>query len=172
MIRTCRAFFTPFLLLGTLFLTTSCAHSGKKSDGVPRTSADSVPSGPQRKTRDVPSKNCLFFCDEIAGYAAEFGHTELSETLCRIATCETGKKCRAKIVSPTGKYRGPFQFSKASWRHNCSVFFTQLNLDECRQSSGMQNLRCATACSAEMISKGKIASWPHCGKAEEAGPDS
>jgi soluble lytic murein transglycosylase-like protein len=74
---------------------------------------------------------------------------ESSTTLDRIARCESGGDPRA--VSPTGRYRGKYQFSRATWR---SVGGSG---DPARASEAEQDRR-----AAKLLAQRGTAPWPNC----------
>ena len=95
------------IALTTLFLA-GCATAPKNQH--PPNSAVEALSG---ISKSDSSPSCDAFCKTITACATEAGHPTLADRLCKIARCETGDKCRGRLVSPTRKYKGPFQFSGA-----------------------------------------------------------
>lgn len=149
-------------LCAALLLSASCATEPKR----PR--ADGVPSETSReKTSDDLirlSPRCENLCETIHSCASKSGHEDLSETMCKIALCETGRKCTTKIDSPGRRYRGVFQFSPRSWKGLCGPIFTKKGMSACSTPESMYEVCCATACTGELIAQGGIGNWPHCGK--------
>jgi hypothetical protein len=125
-------------------------------------------TAPVRETHTL-SARCRGFCDQISDAASQSGHSDLSRPLCELARCETGDKCVSKIHSPNRLYHGAFQFSAGTWRSQCGPIFARAKLSSCKASSKMSDLKCSTACSAEIISQKGYGDWPACGKVARSG---
>ena len=108
--------------------------------------------------------DCGDFCREIRRCAREGGHASLGARLCHIARCETGDKCIARIDSPGGHHKGPFQFITPTWDSRCPAIFLRHHIERCRGKEAIYDLCCATICAAEMVAEGGAGNWPHCGR--------
>ena len=117
-----------------------------------------------RKIPTPPETKCSYFCDTIRACASQSGHENLSDLLCSIAKCETGNKCIYQIKSKRGRYKGPFQFSGATWRSQCNRILIQMGMIACMDSKKVFDPCCSATCAAEMISNGGLFNWPGCQK--------
>jgi hypothetical protein len=121
---------------------------------------------PKKAVRAPMSAGCQSLCDEIRSCAGEIGQEKQADLLCHLAKCETGNKCVSEIRSPSGKFRGAFQFSKQTWKSVCHPVFKKRNLKECLGTRGADDPCCATQCAAEIVAtkaNGGLRNWPHCG---------
>ena len=115
-------------------------------------------------TPRLSTSRCDPFCSEIAACAKASDLEIDQELLCKIARCETGDRCRAAIDSPNRHYRGPFQYSRQTWRTQCGPIFRRKHLASCTGYTSMHDLCCATTCAAEMVAHGGRGNWPVCGR--------
>lgn len=136
---------------------------GAHGTGSEPPASRTVPEGKRAQPRNR-SPRCQAYCGNIARYAEDAGHGELGPLLCELAICESGLGCTGKIHSRNGRYHGAFQFSAATWRSQCGPIFGRLGLEECRPRQRMTDLRCSTACSAEIIARRGLGDWPACGR--------
>ncbi len=85
-----------------------------------------------------------------------------------MARCETG--CRTGARSPSGKYRGPFQFVASTWRGVCQKIFREKKITGCSGKKSVHDTCCTAMCSAEIIASnrnGGLRNWPSCGREAE-----
>ncbi len=128
------------------------------------TPAPQVNSGLRPSDHPYHPGNCGEFCGVIHVCAAMADHEDLSQTLCGISRCETGDKCRGNLDSPTGRFRGPFQFLPQTWNAQCKPIFAQKHFADCTKKGAIHDTCCATICAAEIVAQGGLANWPSCGK--------
>ena len=110
---------------------------------------------------------CDDLCGRIEACSALVDHADLSNLLCRVARCETGETCKKDMRSPNGIYRGPFQFSRRTWRVICSPMFKAKKIKGCAGKEAISEPCCATMCVAEMVAEnlnGGLKNWPACGR--------
>ena len=115
----------------------------------------------------VAGPACDNLCDTIHTCAARIEREEHAKLLCLVAKCETGNKCKSKIRSPNGKYKGAFQFLPRTWKSLCVPMFKKRKITSCLGKDGSYDSCCATMCAAEIVAtqaNGGLRNWPHCGK--------
>lgn len=117
---------------------------------------------PEESVNRTSKTKCSVFCDKIQTCAAQSGHSDLGELLCSLAKCETGNKCIYDIRSRRSRYKGPFQFSGATWRTQCYPVFRRKGMNQCIDAKKVYDPCCSTACTAEVISQGGLFNWPGC----------
>lgn len=107
----------------------------------------------------------------IEACADKVAHKDLGRTLCHIAACESGKFCGKKEVrSPSGKFHGPFQFVRGTWKSVCQPIFKAKGIKSCSGKKSIYDTCCTSMCAAELVAdnvNGGIRNWPHCGPAAE-----
>jgi lysozyme family protein len=86
----------------------------------------------------------------IAASAAPQVRTKRAALLERIAECESGGNPAA--ISRTGRYRGKYQFSRATWRAMGGKG------DPAKASEAEQDAR-----AAQLLARHGLKPWPHCG---------
>lgn len=79
-------------------------------------------------------------------HVEKYVYEQMGEAGVRLCRCESG--CNPNAVSPSGKYRGIFQFDRPTWSGNCvgDVF----------------DYKAQTDCTKKLIDKGQIGRWPTC----------
>jgi len=117
--------------------------------------------------RWITSEDCVDLCERIEACATQASRPDLGRLLCHLAACEIGKLCGKKEVrSPSGKFHGPFQFVRGTWRSVCQPIFRKKGLVACSGKKAIYDTCCTTACAAEIIAadlNGGIRNWPRCG---------
>jgi len=121
--------------------------------------------------RWINSAPCVEQCQVISECAGKMQHPELSRVLCHVAACESGKFCGKKEVrSPTGKFHGPFQFGRPTWKSVCQPLFKAKGIKTCSGKKSIYDPCCTSMCASQLVAKeinGGIKNWPHCGPAAQ-----
>ena len=171
--RADRSVVTASIALAFAIFLGACSSAPK-----PKTSPDVAPPPVSTQVETPPSlpSQCRQFCADISTYAKDAGHDDLGSLLCDLARCESGNRCPThlpsqsskrpakKIRSANGRYHGVFQFSPATWRAQCGPIFVQKGLSRCCDRNGMDDLRCSTTCTAEIVARRGLGDWPACGR--------